>query len=188
MSPTFSLVRFWSLLGRKLSPKGAFWKKMKIGNGTQNQLFIIGRRWDTLKTVTGSGFEKTLKIDEKTIGNQWFLMVFCMISIELPSKNTIKCGTSAFRRARDHAQNSAGIPTTAQRRGQATYREEPHEFVLFVQGLRKETDERAEVNALQDATNHERTRDHEVTSHEAATGKRLPATAERPCHLRNGQS
>ena len=46
---------------------------MKIGNGTKNQLFIIGRRWDPLKTVPGSGFEKTLKIDEKTIGKS---MVF----------------------------------------------------------------------------------------------------------------
>jgi hypothetical protein len=42
-------------------------------NGTQNQLFIIGRRWDPLKTVLGSGFEKTLKIYEKTIGKS---MVF----------------------------------------------------------------------------------------------------------------
>ena len=41
---------------------------MKIENGTQNQLFIIGRRWDPLKTVPGSGFEKTLNY-EKTIGN-----------------------------------------------------------------------------------------------------------------------
>jgi hypothetical protein len=31
------------------------------------------RRWDPLKTVPGSGFEKTLKIDEKTIGKS---MVF----------------------------------------------------------------------------------------------------------------
>ena len=41
---------------------------MKIGNGTQNQLFIIGRRWDPLKTVPGSGLETTSKIDEKMIG------------------------------------------------------------------------------------------------------------------------
>jgi hypothetical protein len=48
---------------------------MKIGNGTKKQLFIIGRRLDPLKTVPGSGFEKTLKIDEKRSENQWFLMV-----------------------------------------------------------------------------------------------------------------
>ena len=46
---------------------------MKIENGTKNQLHIIGRRWDPLKTVPGSGFEKTLKIYEKTIGKS---MVF----------------------------------------------------------------------------------------------------------------
>jgi hypothetical protein len=48
---------------------------MKIGNGTQNQLFRKVRRWDRLKTVSGSGFEKTLKIDEKTIGKSMVLMV-----------------------------------------------------------------------------------------------------------------
>ena len=41
---------------------------MKIENGTKNQLFRKVRRWDPLKTVSGSGFEKTWKIDEKTIG------------------------------------------------------------------------------------------------------------------------
>jgi hypothetical protein len=41
---------------------------MKIGNGTQKQFFIIGRRWDPLKTVPGSCLETALKIDEKTIG------------------------------------------------------------------------------------------------------------------------
>jgi hypothetical protein len=41
---------------------------MKIEMGTKNELFIIGRRWDPLKTIPGSGFEKTLKIDENTIG------------------------------------------------------------------------------------------------------------------------
>jgi hypothetical protein len=46
---------------------------MKIEDGTKIQLFIIGRRWDPLKTVPGSCFEKTLKIDEKTIGKS---MVF----------------------------------------------------------------------------------------------------------------
>jgi hypothetical protein len=41
---------------------------MKIENCTKNQFFIIGRRLDPLKTIPGSGFEKTLKDDEKTIG------------------------------------------------------------------------------------------------------------------------
>ena len=41
---------------------------MKIENGTQNQLFRKVRRWDPLKTVPGSGFEKTRKIYEKMIG------------------------------------------------------------------------------------------------------------------------
>ena len=69
----FGGLGFWSLLGRKSRPKGAFLKTMKIGNDTQIQLFIIGRRWDPLKTVPGSGFEKVLKNDEKTIGKS---MVF----------------------------------------------------------------------------------------------------------------
>ena len=46
---------------------------MKIENDTQNQLFIIGRRLDPLKTVPGSGLKKTLKNYEKTIGKS---MVF----------------------------------------------------------------------------------------------------------------
>jgi hypothetical protein len=47
---------------------------MKIENCTKNQLFRKVRCWDLLKkTVPGSGFEKTLKIDEKTIGKS---MVF----------------------------------------------------------------------------------------------------------------
>ena len=66
-------MRRWTLVGRKGRPKDAFWKTMKIENDTQNQLFIIGRRLDPLKTVSGSGFEKTLKIYEKTIGKS---MVF----------------------------------------------------------------------------------------------------------------
>jgi hypothetical protein len=48
-------------------------KIIQIENGTKIQLFIIGRRWDPLKTVPGSGFEKTLKIYTKTIGKS---MVF----------------------------------------------------------------------------------------------------------------
>ena len=67
-SPEFGVLGFWRLLGRKGRPKDVFWKTMKIENGTKKQLFIIGRRWDPLKTVLGSGFEKTLKICEKTIG------------------------------------------------------------------------------------------------------------------------
>jgi len=46
---------------------------MKIEDGTKIQLFIIGRRWDPLKTVPGSCFEKTLKIYEKTIGKSMVL-------------------------------------------------------------------------------------------------------------------
>jgi hypothetical protein len=41
---------------------------MKIENGSKTQLLRIGRRWDPLKTVPGSGFENTLKIDENKIG------------------------------------------------------------------------------------------------------------------------
>ena len=41
---------------------------MKVENGTKNQLFKKVRRWDLLKTVSRSGFEKTWKIYEKTIG------------------------------------------------------------------------------------------------------------------------
>ena len=72
-SPEFGGLGFWRLLGRKGRPKGAFLKTMKIENGTENKLFINVRRWDPLKTVPGSGFEKTLKIYEKTIGKS---MVF----------------------------------------------------------------------------------------------------------------
>ena len=54
-SPQFEVLGFWRLLGRKGRPKGAFLKTMKIEDGTKNQLFIIGRRWDPLKTVPGSG-------------------------------------------------------------------------------------------------------------------------------------
>jgi hypothetical protein len=46
---------------------------MKIENRTKNQLFRKVRCWDPLKTVLGSGFEKTLKIYEKMIGKS---MVF----------------------------------------------------------------------------------------------------------------
>ena len=67
-SPYFEVLGFWRLLGQKGRPKGAFLKIMKIGNGTQIQLFRKVRRWDPLKTVPRSGFEKTWKIDEKTIG------------------------------------------------------------------------------------------------------------------------
>ena len=42
---------------------------MKIENGTNNQLFRKNQHLDPLKTVLGSGFEKTWKIYEKTIGN-----------------------------------------------------------------------------------------------------------------------
>ena len=50
---------FLAPLGRKGRPKGAFLKIMKIGNGTKIQLFRKVRRWDPLKTVPRSGFEKT---------------------------------------------------------------------------------------------------------------------------------
>ena len=63
----------WSAKGRKLCSKDAFLKILKIENNTQNQLFRKVRRWDPLKTVPGSCFEKTLKTDEKTIGKS---MVF----------------------------------------------------------------------------------------------------------------
>jgi hypothetical protein len=62
------VLGFWRLLGRKGRPKGTFFETMKIGNGTKIKLFIIGRRWDPLKTDPGSGSEKTCKINEKTIG------------------------------------------------------------------------------------------------------------------------
>ena len=41
---------------------------MKIENGTTNQLFMQVRRWDPLKTVPRSGFEKTLKFYGTIIG------------------------------------------------------------------------------------------------------------------------
>ena len=46
---------------------------MKIWNGTKIQLFRKVRCWDPLKTILGSGFEKTWKNHEKTIGKS---MVF----------------------------------------------------------------------------------------------------------------
>ena len=67
-SPYFGGLGFGRLLGRKGRPKGAFLKTMKIENGTKKQFVRKVRRWDPLKTVSGSGFEKTWKIDEKTIG------------------------------------------------------------------------------------------------------------------------
>ena len=72
-SPYFGGLGFWRLLGRKGHPKGALLTTMKIENGTQNQLFRKVRRWDPLKTVPGSGFEKTWKIYEKTIGKSMVL-------------------------------------------------------------------------------------------------------------------
>ena len=72
-SPYFGGLGFWRLLGRKGRPKGAFLKTIKIENGTKKQLFRKVRRWDPLKTVPGSCFEKTWKIYEKKIGKS---MVF----------------------------------------------------------------------------------------------------------------
>ena len=72
-SESLGVLGFWRLLEQKGCPKDAFLKIMKIGNGTQIQLFRKVRCWDPLKTVPGSGFEKTLKINEKTIGKS---MVF----------------------------------------------------------------------------------------------------------------
>ena len=46
---------------------------MKIENGTKIQLFKKVRRWDPLKTVPRRVFEKTLKINEKTIGKTMVL-------------------------------------------------------------------------------------------------------------------
>ena len=43
----------------KGGPNGAFLKIMKIEHGTQNKLFITVRHRDPLKTILGSGFEKT---------------------------------------------------------------------------------------------------------------------------------
>jgi len=72
-SPYFGGLGFWRPAARKWCPKGAFLKTMKIENGTQKHFFIKVRRWDPLKTVPGSGFEKTWKIEEQTIGKS---MVF----------------------------------------------------------------------------------------------------------------
>ena len=58
----------------KGGPKGAFLKILKIVNGTTNQLVINVRRWDPLKTVPGTGFEKhetSMKIDGKMTGSLW---------------------------------------------------------------------------------------------------------------------
>ena len=79
---------------------------MKIEDGTKIQLFIIGRRWDPLKTVPGSGFEKTLKIDEKTIGKSMVFdglkplksiekqTLFLILGIQKNNKKTMPKGTS----------------------------------------------------------------------------------------------
>ena len=72
-SPYFEVLGFWRLLGQKGRPKGAFLKIMKIGNGTQTQLFRKVRRWDPLKTIPRSGFEKTWKFNEKTIRKSMLL-------------------------------------------------------------------------------------------------------------------
>ena len=73
--PAFFLLLPWRPSTRKWCPKGAFLKIMKIENGTKIQLFIKVQHLDPLKTVLGSGFEKTLKTTKKLSGNQWFLMV-----------------------------------------------------------------------------------------------------------------
>jgi hypothetical protein len=51
--------RFLSKFARKDGPKGAFLEIPKIGNGTKIQIFSKDRSRDPLKTVSGSGFEKT---------------------------------------------------------------------------------------------------------------------------------
>jgi hypothetical protein len=71
----------------KRSSKDAYLKTMKIENGTKNQLFIIGRRLDPLKTVPGSGFEKTLKIYEKTIGKS--MVFYCLKPLKSIEKQTL---------------------------------------------------------------------------------------------------
>ena len=58
-SPDFGVLDFWSSFGGKGGPKGAFLEIPKIGNGTKIQLFSKDRHRDPLKTVPGSGFEKT---------------------------------------------------------------------------------------------------------------------------------
>ena len=52
---------------RKRFPKCAFWEIQKIVNGTKIQLFIKVQHAPPLKTVPGSGLEKTWKVDENTI-------------------------------------------------------------------------------------------------------------------------
>jgi hypothetical protein len=61
---------FW----RKGGQKGAFLEIPKIGNGTKIQLFGEDRDGDPLKTVPGSGFEKTWKTMKFGSGNERFLM------------------------------------------------------------------------------------------------------------------
>ena len=51
----------WSLCSRKWCPKGTFLKSPKIENGTKIKFFNKDRHQDPLKTVPGSGFEKTMK-------------------------------------------------------------------------------------------------------------------------------
>ena len=71
-SPELGALGFWGPAARKWCPKGAFLKTMKIENGTKNQFVRKVRRWDPLKTIPGSGFEKTWKFYEKTIGKSMF--------------------------------------------------------------------------------------------------------------------
>ena len=48
-----------SLFNRKDGPKGAFLNKLKIENGTKNQLVVQIWHWDPLKTVPGIGLGKS---------------------------------------------------------------------------------------------------------------------------------
>jgi hypothetical protein len=53
---------------RTWPPKGAFLEIPKIGNGTKIDQWRQDRHWDPLKTLSGSGFVKTRKINEILIG------------------------------------------------------------------------------------------------------------------------
>jgi hypothetical protein len=53
---------------RKWFPKGSFLEIPKIGNGIKIDQWRQDRHWDPLKTLSGSGFEKTRKINEILIG------------------------------------------------------------------------------------------------------------------------
>ena len=65
---------FWDHFARKCWSNGRFLDFLKIGNGSKINPCRQDRHRDPLKTVPGSGFEKTWKNNEISIENERFLM------------------------------------------------------------------------------------------------------------------